>query len=47
VASLIPDMFCNFYLLKNHKIVYNSATIEAIEKFRILAILEIFLEIII
>jgi hypothetical protein len=22
----VPDMFCNFYLLKNHKTAYNSAT---------------------
>ncbi len=29
VAALVPDMFCNFYLLKNHKTVNNSATTEA------------------
>jgi len=29
---LVPDMFCNFYLVKNHKIVNNSATTEAREK---------------
>ncbi len=27
-------MFCNFYLVKNHKIANNSATTEAIEKIR-------------
>jgi hypothetical protein len=32
VAALIPDMFSNFYLVKNHKIVNNSATTEATEK---------------
>ncbi len=32
VAALVPDQFCNFYLVKNHKIAYNSATNEAIEK---------------
>jgi hypothetical protein len=26
---LVPDMFCNFYLVKNHKIANNSATAEA------------------
>jgi hypothetical protein len=26
---LVPDMFCNFYLTKNHKIANNSATTEA------------------
>ncbi len=30
VAALVPDMFCNFYLAKNYKIVNNSATTEAI-----------------
>ncbi len=29
VAALVPDMFCNFYLLKNHKIAKSSATTEA------------------
>jgi len=29
VAALVPDMFCNFYLVKNHKTVNNSATTEA------------------
>jgi hypothetical protein len=28
----LPDMFCNFYIVKNHKIANNSATIEAREK---------------
>ncbi len=32
VAACVPDMFCNFYLVKSHKIAYNSATTEAIEK---------------
>jgi hypothetical protein len=32
VASLIPDMFCNFYLVKSHKIAKNSAAAEAKEK---------------
>ncbi len=32
VASLDPDMFCNFYFVKNHKIANNSATAEAGEK---------------
>jgi hypothetical protein len=27
-------MFCNFYLVKNHKLAYNSATTEAREKIR-------------
>jgi hypothetical protein len=31
-ARLVPDMFCNFYLVKNHKIANNSATTEAREK---------------
>jgi hypothetical protein len=29
VAAWFPDLFCNFYLVKNHKHVYNSATTEA------------------
>jgi hypothetical protein len=29
VASWVPDMFCNFYLVKIHKIANNSATTEA------------------
>ncbi len=32
VAELSPDMFCNFYLVKNHKIGINSTTTKAIEK---------------
>jgi hypothetical protein len=32
VAALVPAMFCNFYLVKNHKIADNSATTEAREK---------------
>jgi hypothetical protein len=32
VAVLIPAMFSNFYLVKNHKIADNSATTEAREK---------------
>jgi hypothetical protein len=31
-ARLVPDMFCNFYLVKNHKIANNSATTKAREK---------------
>ncbi len=30
VAALVPDMFRNFYSVKNHKIATNSATTEAI-----------------
>jgi hypothetical protein len=32
VAAWVPDMFCNFYLVKSHKIANNSATTEAREK---------------
>jgi len=32
VAAWVPDMLCNFYLAKNHKITNNSTTIKAIEK---------------
>ncbi len=32
VSSWASDMFCNFYLVKSHKIANNSATIEAREK---------------
>jgi hypothetical protein len=32
VAVLVPDMFCNFYLAKNHKIFNNSPPTEAREK---------------
>jgi hypothetical protein len=29
LAALFPDMFCNFYLVKNHKIAHNSTTAKA------------------
>jgi hypothetical protein len=29
VAARFPDMFCNFYLMENHKIAKNSTTTEA------------------
>jgi hypothetical protein len=32
MAALVPAMFCNFYLVKNHKIADNPATTEAREK---------------
>ncbi len=32
MAALVPDMFCNFYLVKHYKIANNSAAIEAREK---------------
>ncbi len=32
VAGLLPDMFFNFYLVKNHKIANKSATTETTEK---------------
>jgi hypothetical protein len=32
VAAWVPDMFCNFYFSKNHKIGNNSTTYEAGEK---------------
>jgi len=32
VAAWFPDMFCNFYLVKNHKIAKNSTTTKAREK---------------
>jgi hypothetical protein len=32
LAALFPDMFCDFYLVKNHKIAENSTTTEAREK---------------
>jgi hypothetical protein len=41
VATLIPDMFRNFYLMKNHKLANNSATTAATEKIS-LRILEFF-----
>jgi len=30
VAAWFPDMFCTFYIVKNHKIDNNLETIEAI-----------------
>jgi hypothetical protein len=45
VAAWFPDMFCNFYVVKNHKIAKNSAMTKAGEKkhrFGILRILEFF-----
>ena len=32
LAALVSDMFCNFYLVKNHKIDKNSTTTKAREK---------------
>ncbi len=32
MAAGVPDMFCNFYLMKSHRIANNSATTEAREK---------------
>jgi hypothetical protein len=29
VAAWAGDMFCKFYLVKNHKIAYNETTAEA------------------
>jgi hypothetical protein len=29
VAAWVPDRFCNFYLVKTHKIANNSTTTEA------------------
>jgi hypothetical protein len=34
VAAWVPDMFCNFYLVKNHKIDNNLTTTEGREKIR-------------
>ncbi len=31
VAACVTDMFCNFYLVKNHKIANNSTTTKARE----------------
>ncbi len=31
MAAWVPDMFCNFYLVKNYKIDNNSVTTEARE----------------
>jgi len=32
VAAWLPDMFCNFYLVKNHKMAKTSTTTKATEK---------------
>ncbi len=32
MAALVPDVFCNFYLVQNYKIANNLATTEAREK---------------
>jgi hypothetical protein len=32
VAARVPDMFCNFYLVKSYKMSNNWANIEAREK---------------
>jgi hypothetical protein len=32
VAAFFPGVFCNFYLVKNHKITKNSTTTKAREK---------------
>ncbi len=32
VAALVPDMFCNFYSVKNHEMAKNSTTTKAGEK---------------
>ncbi len=32
MAALVTDMHCNFYLVKNHKITFTSATTKAREK---------------
>jgi len=46
MAAWLPDMFCNFYLVKNHKIAKNVTTTKAREKIitdlESLKILEIF-----
>ncbi len=46
MAAWVSDMFCNFYLMKNHKIAINSTTAKARGKnkhlFGILGILEFF-----
>ena len=34
MAARVPDMCCNFYLVKNHKIDKNSTTTKAREKRR-------------
>jgi hypothetical protein len=32
LAALLPELFCNLYLVKNHKIAKNSTTTTASEK---------------
>jgi hypothetical protein len=32
VAAWVPDMFCNFYLIKNHEMAKHSTTAKAREK---------------
>ncbi len=32
LGAWVPDMFCNFYLVKSHEIANNLATTETIEK---------------
>ncbi len=32
VAAFVPDMFCNFYIVKKHNVVNNSAFTETREK---------------
>jgi hypothetical protein len=32
VAAWVPDMICNFYQVKNHKLINNATTSKAIEK---------------
>ncbi len=45
-ATRFPDMLCNFYLVKNHKIAKNSKTTKAgkkiKERFGVLRIFEMF-----
>ncbi len=47
VAAWVPAMFCNFYFVKNNKIVNNSKTTKAraknLHRFEIFQILEIYL----
>jgi hypothetical protein len=42
VAAWFPDMFCNFYLVKNNKIAENSTTTKAREKISTDLVLEFF-----
>ncbi len=32
IAACVPDIFCNFYFVKNHKIANNLTTFNASEK---------------